>query len=91
LKKIQEIENYQSRGAKSTGVQSVISQISVLSVRNKDETPEEKKERKKLLRECKRERRIEKKANSLAFKEEAKRQSKISMNNRNNVQGNKIL
>ncbi|XP_068894561.1 protein LTV1 homolog [Tenebrio molitor] len=91
LKKIQEIENYQSRGPKSTGVQSVISQISALSVRNKDETPEEKKERKKLLRECKRERRIEKKANSLAFKEEAKRQSKISMNNRNNVQGNKIL
>lgn len=59
--------------------------------RAKDETPEEKKERKRLLKEYRKERRIEKKANKEAFKEEKKRQEKIMMNNRNNVQGNKIM
>lgn len=62
-----------------------------ISFRPKDETPEEKKERKRLLREYRRERRLEKKANKDAFKEEKKRQEKILLNNRNNVQGNRIL
>ncbi|EFA07437.1 protein LTV1 homolog [Tribolium castaneum] len=86
-----ENEFIESRGPKSTGVQSVISQLSTLSVRPRGETPDERRDRKKLLKDYKRERRLEKKANALAFKEEAKRQVKISMNNRNNVQGNKIL
>ncbi|XP_026333740.1 protein LTV1 homolog [Hyposmocoma kahamanoa] len=74
-----------------THAESILSSLSVLSIRPKDETPEEKKERKRLLREYRRERRLEKKANKEAFKEEKKRQEKIMLNNRNNVQGNRIL
>ncbi|KAM3955834.1 LTV1 ribosome biogenesis factor [Aphomia sociella] len=73
-----------------THAESVLSTLSVLSIRPKDETAEDKKERKRLLKEYRKERRIEKKANKEAFKEEKKRQEKIAMNNRNNVQGNKI-
>lgn len=67
--------------------ESVLSRLSVLSIRNKDESPEEKKNRKHLLKEYRRERRLEKKANAEAFKEEKKRQEKILLNNKNNVQG----
>lgn len=74
-----------------TCAESVLSTLSVLSIRPKDETPDEKKERKRLLREYRKERRIEKKANKEAFKEEKKRQEKIMLNNKNNVQGNRIL
>ncbi|KAJ8710559.1 hypothetical protein PYW08_009074 [Mythimna loreyi] len=74
-----------------TNAESVLSTLSVLSIRPKDESAEEKKERKRLLKEYRKERRIEKKANREAFKEEKKRQEKIMMNNRNNVQGNRIL
>ncbi|CAK1543476.1 unnamed protein product [Leptosia nina] len=74
-----------------TNAETILSTLSVLSIRPKDETPEEKKERKRLLKEYRKERRIEKKANKEAFKEEKKRQEKIMLNNRNNVQGNKIL
>ncbi|RVE41885.1 hypothetical protein evm_013459 [Chilo suppressalis] len=73
-----------------THAESVLSILSVLSIRPKDEKAEEKKERKRLLKEYRKERRIEKKANKEAFKEEKKRQEKIMLNNRNNVQGNKI-
>lgn len=52
---------------------------------------EEKRQRKKLLREYRTERRFERKGNQEAFKEEKKRQTHISLNNRNNVQGNRIL
>ncbi|KAJ8925295.1 hypothetical protein NQ315_009124 [Exocentrus adspersus] len=75
----------------SVGEQSVISRLSVLSVRHKDESPEEKRERKRNLKEYRRERRKEKKLNKEAFTQEAKRQTKILINNRNNVQGNKLL
>ncbi|XP_059055829.1 protein LTV1 homolog [Achroia grisella] len=73
-----------------THAESVLSTLSVLSIRPKDESAEEKKERKRLLKEYRKERRIEKKANKEAFKEEKKRQEKIMLNNRNNIQGNKI-
>lgn len=78
-------------GPKSVCAQSVLSTLSVLSIRPPDETAEEKVQRKRLLREYRHERRIERKANALAFKEEQKRQTKIKMNNRNNLQGNKIV
>lgn len=84
-------ENLMNKGPRSTCAESVISAVSTLSIRPKDESSTERRERKKLLREYRRERRLEKKANSQAFKEEAKRQAKTVMNNRNNVQGNKIL
>lgn len=78
-------------GPKSVCAQSVLSTLSVLSIRPKDETPDEKSQRKRLLREYRQERRIERKANAIAFKEEKKRQEKIKLNNRNNLQGNKIV
>lgn len=87
----EENSGFQSGDSKSVGNQSIISQLSSLSFRPKDELPEDRKIRKKLLKEYRKERRIEKKVNTEAFKEEAKRQVKVVMNNRNNVQGNKIL
>ncbi|XP_063369649.1 protein LTV1 homolog [Cydia amplana] len=74
-----------------TNADTVLSTLSVLSLRPKDEAPEEKRERKRLLKEYRKERRVEKKANKEAFKEEKKRQERIMLNNRNNVQGNRIL
>ncbi|KAI4468956.1 low-temperature viability protein ltv1-related [Holotrichia oblita] len=84
-------QNILNNGPRSVCAESVISTLSTLSIRPKDESSAERKERKKMLREYRRERRLEKKANTHAFKEEAKRQAKIVINNRNNVQGNKIL
>lgn len=83
--------NASKTGPKSLCDQSVLSTLSVLSIRPKDEAPEEKRQRKRLLKEYRTERRIEKKANQDAFKEEKKRQTQISLNNRNNLQGNRIL
>merc|ERR1712137_1395770 len=67
--------------------QSMISTLSTISIRPKDETPEQRKERKMLVKEYRKERRMEKKANSLAFKEEKLRQEKQNLNNRVNVSG----
>lgn len=78
-------------GPKSLCDQSVLSTLSVLSIRPKDESLEEKRQRKRLLKEYRNERRFERKANQEAFKEEKKRQTHISLNNQNNVQGNRIL
>jgi len=78
-------------GPKSLCAKSILSTLSVLSLRPKDETPEEKRERKRLLKEYRTERRFEKKANADAFKEEKKRQTHIKINNQNNIQGNKIV
>lgn len=82
---------FESSGPKSHAGQSIISQISTLSMRPKNESPEERKDRKKALKEYRKERRIEKKINTQAFKEEAIRQTKVAINNKNNVQGNRIL
>lgn len=76
---------------RSVCAESVISTLSVLSMRPKDETPEEKRERKKLLKEYRNERRIEKKFNKVAFNDERLRQNLIHINQKNNLQGNKIL
>lgn len=83
--------NEKKYGSKSIGAQSIISTLSTLSVRPKDESPPQRRERKQLLRDYRRERRQEKKLNSEAFKEEKKRQVKININNRNNIQGNTIV
>nr|CAG4651104.1 EOG090X08PQ [Simocephalus serrulatus]SVE94329.1 EOG090X08PQ [Simocephalus serrulatus] len=71
--------------------QSIISTLSTISIRPKDETPEQRKDRKQLVKEYRRERRKEKKANALAFKEEKKLQEKQNINNRVNVHGLKLL
>ncbi|XP_076655731.1 LTV1 ribosome biogenesis factor [Halictus rubicundus] len=87
--------DHQNEIGNATGPQSVAetmrSTLSMLSIRPKDETTEERRERKKALKEYRKERRIERKANTEAFKEEKKRQEKILLNNRQNVQGNRIL
>lgn len=70
--------------------ESIISNLSALSIRPKDEQPQERNERKRALREYRRDRKCEKKANTLAFKEEKKRQEKIMINNRN-MQGIRML
>lgn len=65
--------------------ESIISTLSTLSIRPKNETPEERRQRKKLLKEYRRERIAERKANTEAFKEERKRQEKIILNNKKNI------
>lgn len=65
--------------------ETLITSMSAISFRPSGETPEERRFRKKALKELRRERRIEKKINRAAFKEEKKRQEKIIMNNRNNT------
>uniref|UniRef100_A0A2M4A2Q8 Protein LTV1 homolog n=1 Tax=Anopheles triannulatus TaxID=58253 RepID=A0A2M4A2Q8_9DIPT len=89
LAKLQQ-DGSKSGGPKSLCDESVISTLSVLSIRPKDETPEEKRERKKLLKEYRCERRIERKANTQAFKEEKKIQEKVKINNQVNA-GKRIL
>jgi len=69
---------------------SVRSKMSEFSIRPKHETFEEKKARKLGLKQVRKERREEKKANTIAFKTEKTRQDKININIRNNVQGIKI-
>jgi len=71
-------------------VASVRSKMSEFSIRPKHETTEEKKARKQGLKQVRRERREEKKANTLAFKTEKNRQNKININIKNNLQGIKI-
>lgn len=78
-------------GQKSVCAQSVMSALSILSIRPKDETPEEKKERKRLLRDYRQERRIERKANTDAFTREKIKQEKMKANNMVNIQGSKIV
>lgn len=91
LAKLADGEGRSSAGPRSLCAESVISTLSVLSIRPKDESPEEKRERKKLLKEYRNERRIEKKSNKIAFNEERLRQNIIQVNAKNNLQGNKIL
>ncbi|XP_044753243.1 protein LTV1 homolog [Coccinella septempunctata] len=62
------------RGPQS--IQSTVSRLTALSIRDKNETPEEKRERKKALKEYRQERRQEKKSNRLAFTAEQQRLSK---------------
>jgi len=69
---------------------SVRSKMSEFSIRPKHETLEEKKARKIGLKQVRKERREEKKANTMAFKSEKTRQDKININIRNNLQGIKI-
>lgn len=83
--------NQQNEEIKSKSIPDHTSQLSMLSQRPKDETAEDKRIRKQKLKDYRKERRVEKKINTLAFKDESKKQVKIAINNRNNVQGNKLL
>ncbi|XP_058789809.1 protein LTV1 homolog [Phymastichus coffea] len=59
--------------------------------RPKNESPEERRQRKQLVKDERKERRKERKINLLAFKEEEKKQKKILLNKNQNIQGNRIL
>lgn len=78
-------------GQPADGPKSIISMVSELSIRPKGESPEERRVRKANLREYRKERRLERKANTAAFAEEKSRQEKILLNLRNNLRGVKIL
>merc|ERR1719431_248433 len=71
-------------------LQSVRSRMSTVSIRPKHETVEEKRARKSELKNLRKERREEKKANTQAFKSEKIRQEKVNLNLKNNLQGIKI-
>ncbi len=85
-----DFETGYSREMAEDDSRTLASRVSALSIRNKHETLQEKRDRKKAFKELKRERRQEKKCNKLAFKEEEARQHQTAMN-RKNVQGQKIL
>ncbi|CAH0389269.1 unnamed protein product [Bemisia tabaci] len=69
-------------------VRSVLSSVSrlSLSVRPKEETSSERKDRKNLVKQIRKERRVERKMNKLAFKEEKKKFEKVFTNNQINAQ-----
>ncbi|XP_050717580.1 protein LTV1 homolog [Eriocheir sinensis] len=71
-------------GEAQPDTQTLITSMSAISIRPPGETSAERRCRKKALKELRRERRIEKKLNRAAFKDEKKRQEKILMNNRYN-------
>jgi len=64
---------------------TLASRVSALSIRNKHETLEEKRDRKKAFKQMKKERREEKKATKQAFKEEKVKQEKEAINNKRNM------
>ncbi|OXA63705.1 protein LTV1 homolog [Folsomia candida] len=57
----------------------------VTSIRSKTETSDERRDRKKLVKEYRRERRMERKANTEAFKDEKKRLEKVRINDKHNI------
>merc|ERR1719411_1849045 len=75
---------------KQLDVETGVLDEEVMSFRPKHETLEEKRDRKSNIKQLRRERREEKKANTSAFKSEKMRQEKVLINNKNNVQGIKI-
>ncbi|XP_028045773.1 protein LTV1 homolog isoform X2 [Monomorium pharaonis] len=85
-----DLENSAPKGPQSVA-ESRKSTLSILSIRPKGETADERRERKKQLKEYRKERRVERKANTEAFKEEKKRQEKVRLNNKQNIQGTRII
>lgn len=84
-------EYRENQKLKTLSAKTLASTLSVLSLRPKDENVMEKRERKRLVKEYRRERRIERKANASAFKTEKKRQIALKLNQRQNQQGIKML
>lgn len=66
-------------------IMSATSRLSQLSLRPKDETPEERKKRKQEIKAFRKERRMERKANQVAFKQENHRQEQELRNVRQNL------
>ncbi|KAH1006731.1 hypothetical protein HUJ05_007449 [Dendroctonus ponderosae] len=82
-------ENAKEEGAKSLAGKTLVSQLSELSIRPKGETSEERRLRKKGLKEIRKQRRMEKKQNTLLFKICSKQEALIALN-RGNMPGTKL-
>lgn len=80
----------ETSGHHEEDVRTIASRVSEFSIRPKHETLEEKKARKTGLKEIRKERREEKKANTVAFKSEKVRQEQIGINMKRNMQGIKL-
>ncbi|KAI1292188.1 Protein LTV1 -like protein [Halotydeus destructor] len=72
-------------GADTKSVMSAVTKLSQLSIRPAAETPQERKARKCALKALRKERRTERKANKIAFKQEHHRQEKEMINIRQNL------
>ena len=88
---LKQLDMENSGGRRDLETATLTSRVSELSIRNKHETLDEKRDRKKAFKDFKKERRLEKKANQMAFKEEKHKQERDTLNNRRNVQGQKIV
>ncbi|KAF7990454.1 hypothetical protein HCN44_000259 [Aphidius gifuensis] len=86
-----EYDQARGRNTSQSIAETMRSTLSILSIRPKNETPEDRKERKQALKDYRKQRRIERKANSEAFKEEKKRQEKVNINKRRNLQCRRVL
>lgn len=72
---------------KEQGPRSVYTSVSALSFRDKNESLEEKRQRKQELKNYRRERRMEKKQNKLAYEEERQRVKKCQVASRGLLHG----
>lgn len=86
-----ELDARTAGGVEGESVRSRQSVYSVLSLRPAQESPEERRNRKTELRLYRQERRQEKKGNTTAFKVEKRRQEKVVINLKNNLQGVRIV
>ncbi|XP_011502756.1 PREDICTED: protein LTV1 homolog [Ceratosolen solmsi marchali] len=70
---------------------AITSSVDVFNLRPKNETSEQRKNRKNSIKIYRKQRRNERKANHQIFKKEKKRQEMIIVNTKNEVQGTRIL
>merc|ERR1712029_654758 len=86
LKRLDRLNNQDDTDDSDCGLetQTLASRMSALSFRNRHETAEERRARKTGMKDLKRERSAEKKANRAAFKDEEKRQERVMASNRQN-------
>jgi len=76
----QALKSLNNKDSLKSDSKSIISTFSMLSIRSKNETLEEKHKRKSALKEYRKERRAERKANTIAFKEQKKKLEKELIN-----------
>lgn len=88
LTKIEETDQMDPNDLDYNG--SIVSTLNALFVRPKNETAAERRERKRLVKEHRNDRRTERKANTIAFKQEHIRQMKMKASNMAALKASKI-
>lgn len=88
LKKIEETDEKDPNDLDCN--ESIATTLNALTVRPKNETTAERRERKRLVKEHRNDRRTERKANTIAFKQEHVRQMKMRASNASALKVNKI-